>query len=263
MASDLTVRQRTPNYILSARHGVVPPDLVATRKRDFAGVWEAARSGVFGLPFQFQPKGMFESTEAEGEAVLERWWQTGGLGFINGSYLEPLFSMEANQRCAAFLDRRIAEIVQNPVVADLLTPKKLTYGVKRIPLDSGYYEAFNEPHVHLVDVSSNAISAVTPDGLRLTDGSEYAFDVLIFATGFDSTTGTLNRIDIRGRDGLLLREKWSHGPRTYLGLMSAGYPNLFMVTGPQSPGVLCRSRSNSTSSSSARSLPMPPNRAPT
>ncbi|HUR55250.1 MAG TPA: cyclohexanone monooxygenase, partial [Gemmataceae bacterium] len=125
-----------------------------------------------------------------------------------------------------------------PAVADLLTPKKLTYGVKRIPLDSGYYEAFNLPHVHLVDVSSNPIAAVTAEGLQLTDGSEYAFDVLVFATGFDSTTGTLNRIDIHGRDGKLLRDKWADGPRTYLGLMTAGYPNLFMITGPQSPSVL-------------------------
>jgi cyclohexanone monooxygenase len=92
--------------------------------------------------------------------------------------------------------------------------------------------------VHLVDISANAIQAVTPDGLRLSDGSEYAFDAIVFATGFDATTGTLNRIDIRGRGGQLLREKWANGPRTYLGISSADFPNLMMITGPQSPGVL-------------------------
>ncbi|MBA3744393.1 NAD(P)/FAD-dependent oxidoreductase [Sporichthya sp.] len=238
VAADLTVFQRTPNYIIPARHGKVPPELTAERKRDFAGVWERTRNGAFGLPFQPEPKPLFESTDAEVEAVLEKWWETGGLGFLLGSYLEPIFSVEANQRISAFLDRKIREKVNDPAVADLLTPKKLTYAVKRPPLDSGFYEAFNEPHVHLVDVGSNPIAAVTPDGLRLTDGTEYAVDVLVFATGFDATTGTLNRIDIRGREGQLLREKWAGGPRTYLGLMSAGYPNLFMITGPQSPGVL-------------------------
>ena len=238
VASDLTVFQRTPNYIFPARHGKVPPEVVAERKQDFAGVWERTRNGAFGAPYQPVAKGLFESTDEEIDAVLEEWWQRGGLGFILGSYLEPLFSEEANRRVASFLDRKIASIVKDPVTADLLTPKQLTYGVKRPPLDSGYYEAFNEPHVHLVDVSSNAIAAVTEDGLRLSDGTEYSFDVIVFATGFDATTGTLNRIDIRGRDGQLLREKWADGPRTYLGLMSAGFPNLFMITGPQSPGVL-------------------------
>ncbi|HUR75944.1 MAG TPA: NAD(P)/FAD-dependent oxidoreductase [Sporichthya sp.] len=238
VAADLTVFQRTPNYIIPARHGKVPPEVVAERKQDFAGVWERTRNGLFGTPHQPVAKGIFESTDEEIEAVLEEWWQIGGLGFMLGTYLEPLFSVEANQKVAAFLDRKIAQTVHDPAVADLLTPKKLTYAVKRIPLDSGYYETFNLPHVHLVDVSANPIAAITADGLRLTDGAEYAFDVLVLATGFDSTTGTLNRIDIRGRDGNLLREKWADGPRTYLGLMSAGYPNLFMITGPQSPSVL-------------------------
>jgi cation diffusion facilitator CzcD-associated flavoprotein CzcO len=238
VAADLTVFQRTPNYIIPARHGKVPPEVTAERKRDYAGVWERTRAGAFGLPFQPQPKGLFESTDEEIDAVLEEWWETGGLGFMLGTYLEPIFNLDANKRVASFLDRKIRETVHDPEVAELLIPKKLTYGVKRPPLDSGFYEAFNEPHVHLVDVGSNPIAAITPEGLRLTDGTEYAFDVLVFATGFDATTGTLNRIDIRGRDGTLLRDKWAHGPRTYLGLMSAGYPNLFMVTGPQSPGVL-------------------------
>jgi len=234
----LTVFQRTPNYIVPARHGTVPAEVVAARKRDAAAIWEKARNSAFGVPVDPQPKGVLESTDEEIEEVLETAWQVGGLDFMLAGYLDPLFNEEANRRVGAFLDRKIREKVKDPAVADLLTPKKITYGVKRIPLDDTYYETFNLPHVDLVDVSTNSIAAVTPAGLRLADGTEFAVDVLIFATGFDATTGTLNRIDIRGRDGRLLREKWAEGPRTYLGMSSAGYPNLFMVTGPQSPGVL-------------------------
>jgi cation diffusion facilitator CzcD-associated flavoprotein CzcO len=234
----LTVFQRTPNYIVPARHGPVPVDVVAARKRDFAAIWDKARNSAFGMPLDPQPKGVLESTDEEIEAVLENLWQVGGLGFMLAGYLDPLFNEAANRRVAAFLDRKIRERVKDPVVAELLTPKKLTYAVKRLPLDDTYYETFNLPHVDLVDISTNPIAEITPAGLKLTDGTEYPAQVLVFATGFDATTGTLNRINIRGRDGQLLRDKWADGPRTYLGMSSAGFPNLFMVTGPQSPGVL-------------------------
>jgi len=128
--------------------------------------------------------------------------------------------------------------VQDPATAELLIPKGYPFGCKRNPLDSGYFETFNLPHVHLVDVKANPIAAITPTGVRLEDGTEYALDAIVYATGFDAMTGPMDRIDIRGRDGRLLREKWAQGPRTYLGLMSHGYPNLFTITGPQSLSVL-------------------------
>ncbi|MGQ0464222.1 MAG: flavin-containing monooxygenase [Sporichthyaceae bacterium] len=234
----LTVFQRTPNYIVPARHGKVPDEVTAARKQNFAGVWEHTKNSAFGMPYDFQPKMIADSTEEEIEEVLEAAWEVGGLNFMVNGYLDPLVSESANLRVGAFLDRKIKEKVHDPVTADLLTPKRITYGIKRIPLDDTYYETFNLPHVDLVDVASNAIEAITPTGVRLTDGSEFDCEVLIFATGFDSTTGTLNRMDIRGRGGQLLREKWADGPRTYLGMSSAGFPNLFMVTGPQSPNVL-------------------------
>jgi cyclohexanone monooxygenase len=120
----------------------------------------------------------------------------------------------------------------------MLIPKGYPFGVKRNPLDSGYFETFNEPHVHLVDVKANPVAEITPTGLKLEDGTEYEFDTIVYATGFDAMTGPLNKIDIRGRGGQSLREKWEAGPRTYLGLTSAGFPNLFTITGPQSPSVL-------------------------
>jgi cation diffusion facilitator CzcD-associated flavoprotein CzcO len=237
-AAELTVFQRTPNYIVPANHGPVPAEVTAERKQNFHGIWEHARNSAFGMPYDFEKKPLAEHSDAELDELLTQRWERGGLSFLLSTFIEPLVDLEANRRVASWLDQRIKEKVHDPATADLLTPKKLTYAVKRIPLDSGYYETFNSPHVHLVDVSSNAIAAITPDGLRLTDGSEYAFDSIVFATGFDATTGTLNRIDIRGRGGQLLRDKWADGPRTYLGMSSADFPNLLMITGPQSPGVL-------------------------
>ncbi|HVE25476.1 MAG TPA: NAD(P)/FAD-dependent oxidoreductase, partial [Sporichthya sp.] len=162
----LTVFQRTPNYIVPARHGTVPAEVVAARKRDAAAIWEKARNSAFGVPVDPQPKGVLESTDEEIEEVLETAWQVGGLDFMLAGYLDPLFNEDANRRVGAFLDRKIREKVKDPAVADLLTPKKITYGVKRIPLDDTYYETFNLPHVDLVDVSTNSIAAVTPAGLR-------------------------------------------------------------------------------------------------
>jgi len=237
-AAELTVFQRTPNYIVPANHGPVPAEVAAERKQNFHQIWEHARGSAFGMPYDLQTRPLAEFSDAELDAFLTERWEIGGLSFVLAGFFEPLVDIDANRRIAGWLDQRIKEKVHDQVTADLLTPKKLTYAVKRIPLDSGYYETFNSPHVLLVDVSGNPIAAITPDGLRLTDGTEYAFDSIVFATGFDATTGTLNRIDIRGRGGQLLREKWANGPRTYLGMSSADFPNLLMITGPQSPGVL-------------------------
>jgi cation diffusion facilitator CzcD-associated flavoprotein CzcO len=190
------------------------------------------------MPYDFQARPLAEHTDEELDAVLRERWEIGGLSFMLAGFAEAIFDADSNLRIGRWLDERIKEKVQDPVVADILTPKKITYAVKRIPLDSGYFETFNLPHVHLIGIKDNPIAAITAAGVRLADGSEYEFDSIVFATGFDATTGTLNRIDIRGRGGQALREKWADGPRTYLGMSSAGFPNLFMITGPQSPGVL-------------------------
>ena len=236
--SDLTVFQRTANYIIPARNGPVPDDVRAARKQDYAGIRERIQNSVFGFELTMLEKGAAESTQEEVDAVLRPRWDEGGFGIWLGSYADMFFTDEANAKVRAFLHERIREKVRDPRTAELLTPKDHPFGCKRNPLDSGYYEAFNLPHVHLVDVKANPIAAITPTGVRLDDGTEYAFDALVYATGFDAMTGPMDRIDIRGRDGALLREKWAEGPRTYLGLMSHGYPNLFTITGPQSPSVL-------------------------
>ncbi|MEA2229688.1 MAG: hypothetical protein QOF04_3318 [Solirubrobacteraceae bacterium] len=237
-ATELTICQRTANYIVPANNGPVPPEVVAARKADHEGIRQRLRESNFGFELYFLEKGALEVSDEEREAALMARWEEGGFGIWLGSYADMFFVDEANAKIREFLHDRIREKVDDPETAELLIPKGYPFGCKRNPLDSGYYETFNLDHVHLVDVRANPIAEITEEGLRLEDGTGHAFDALVYATGFDAMTGPLNKIDIRGRGGRLLREKWSEGPRTYLGLTSAGFPNLFTITGPQSPSVL-------------------------
>ena len=237
-ASDLIVFQRTANYVIPANNGPVPEEVRQARLGDYAGIRERIQQSYFGFELTLLEKGALESTDEEIYQELKPRWDEGGFGIWLGSYVDMFFNDDANAKVRRFLHDRIREKVDDPETAELLIPKGYPFGVKRNPLDSGYFETFNEPHVHLVDVKANPIGEITPTGLRLEDGTEYEFDTIVYATGFDAMTGPLNKIDIRGRGGQLLREKWEAGPRTYLGLTSAGFPNLFTITGPQSPSVL-------------------------
>ena len=147
------------------------------------------------------------------------------------------FDREANEVCAAFLRRKIRETVKDPAVAEKLTPKTYPYGTKRQPLDTNYFETFNKPNVELVDVNETPIEEITGQGIR-TSEKEYPLDIIVYATGFDAMTGPLMSLNIKGRCGRTLNDQWSDGPHSYLGLMVAGYPNLFIITGPGSPSVL-------------------------
>jgi len=237
-AAELTVFQRTANYIVPARNGPVDPAVTAARKQDYAGIQERVRASYFGFELTFLEQSALEASEEDIRRELMARWDEGGFGIWLGSYVDIFFNDDANAKVRAFLHDRIREVVDDPETAELLIPKGYPFGCKRNPLDSGYYETFNRPHVRLVDVKSNPITAITPDGVRLADGAEYPLDAIVYATGFDAMTGPLDKIDIRGRGGRLLRDKWAQGPRTYLGLASAGFPNLFTITGPQSPSVL-------------------------
>jgi cyclohexanone monooxygenase len=154
-----------------------------------------------------------------------------------GGFVDLTRDPEANEIASEYIRNRIRETVKDPETAELLCPKGYPYGAKRPPIDTDYYESFNRDNVSLVDISEAPIEAITPTGLRTTT-AEYEFDALVFATGFDAMTGALSRMDIRGAGGVALAEVWSDGPRTYLGLQIAGFPNLFTITGPGSPSVL-------------------------
>jgi len=236
-AKALTVFQRTPNYCVPARNGKVDPDVVKARKANYLQIKENLRSSYFGFELSFIAKSVLEATPDERERVFNEMWDQGGFPFWLGNYQDMFFSREANDICAEFLRKKIREIVKDPAVAEKLTPKSYPYGTKRQPLDTNYFDTFNKPNVELVDVNETPIEAITPTGLRTKDRA-FDVDIIVYGTGFDAMTGPLKKIDIRGRGGEALAEKWADGPRSYLGLMIAGFPNLFTITGPGSPSVL-------------------------
>jgi cation diffusion facilitator CzcD-associated flavoprotein CzcO len=236
-AKHLTVFQRTPNFCVPARNGKIDPEVVNTRKADYDAICERVRNSYFGYELSFIEKSALEASPEERERAFNEMWDQGGFNFWLANYQDMLFNKEANEVCAEFLRRKIRETVKDPAIAEKLIPKTYPYGTKRQPLDTNYFETFNKPNVLLVDVNETPIEEITPKGIRTSD-KEYEFDIIVFATGFDAMTGPLKKINIRGRGGQLLSEKWSDGPHSYLGVAVAGFPNMFTITGPGSPSVL-------------------------
>ena len=234
-AASLTVFQRTANYAIPARNRPLDPEDVARTKAHYREMRAQAKQMPAGILFQANDVSARAVDDAERQARFEHRWQKGGLTFL-GAFNDLLLDAESNRYAADFVRNKIRETVKDPEVAELLCPTNII-GCKRLCVDSGYYETFNRPNVHLVDISDSPIEALTARGLR-TAGEEHAFDCIVFATGFDAMTGSLLRVDIRGSGGRPLADKWQEGPKTYLGLMTAGFPNMFMVTGPGSPSVL-------------------------
>ncbi|NNE85650.1 MAG: NAD(P)/FAD-dependent oxidoreductase [Alphaproteobacteria bacterium] len=234
-AAQLTVFQRTPNYAVPAHNGPLDPAKVREIKADYAGFRARAKQTPTGNLFEVGgPSAMAVSAE-ERAREYEARWQAGGLPFL-AAFADIMFDPEANQTIADFVRDKIRAIVDDPAVADLLAPKNII-GCKRICVDTGYYETFNRDNVALVDISETPIARFTADGVSV-DGRVYEVDAIVSATGFDAMTGALLNIDIRGAGGAALRDKWRDGPKAYLGLALASFPNLFMVTGPGSPSVI-------------------------
>ena len=237
-AKQLTVFQRTANYCVPARNGKVDPAVVKARKADADGVVQRTRESFFGQELYFIPKSVLEVTPEEREREFDRMWDAGGFAFWLANYQDMLFSQEANDLCADYLKRKIRATVKDPVVAEKLIPKGYAYGTKRQPLDSNYFETFNKNNVTLVDAKTDGpIEEITEGGIR-AGGKYYPLDIIVIATGFDAMTGPLKNLGITGRGGKTLAEDWADGPQTYLGISVAGFPNLFTITGPQSPSVL-------------------------
>jgi cyclohexanone monooxygenase len=231
----LTVFQRTPNYSIPAHNQPLDPAQVAKIKAEYPEFRARNAQSSFGASFGINEELAAETSPEALRGEYEKRWEYGGLPFL-GAYGDLLFDAGANETAQDFIRSKIRELVDDPAVAELLSPDTVV-GCKRLCVDTNYYATYNQPHVKLVDVSENPIERITPKGLR-TAGVDHEFDAIVFATGFDAMTGALDRIDIRGRTGQRLKDKWSAGPRTYLGLMVAGFPNLFTITGPGSPSVL-------------------------
>jgi len=236
-AGHLTVFQRTANFSIPAHNRQLEADFVVEVKADYPAFRAAnnLEGTCFGSRTEVNDQSVFDASEAELQQHFESKWQIGGFGFLS-AFNDLLATREGNEFAAEFVRQKIRKTVKDPVTAELLCPNQVI-GCKRICVDIDYFETYNRDNVALVNVKDHPVERVTERGLMI-NGEEYAFDCLVFATGFDAMTGSLARMDIRGRDGLALKDKWAAGPRTYLGLGSAGFPNLFTISGPQSPSVL-------------------------
>ncbi len=234
-AAHVTVFQRTPNYSIPSRNGPMTAEYERSWKQDYPARRAEMRYTGHGSLKDVNDKPALSVDEDERQAVYRKRWEIGGAAYL-GSFNDLLTDQAANDTAAGFVRDQIRDIVKDPATAERLAPKSYPIGTKRICVDSGYFETYNRENVELVDISGGPIERITPTGLT-ADGREFAFDDIVFATGFDAMTGTLFNVDIRGRGGQPLREKWEAGPRTYLGFMTEAFPNLFMITGPGSPSV--------------------------
>jgi cation diffusion facilitator CzcD-associated flavoprotein CzcO len=235
-AADLTVFQRTPAYSLPARNRRLRPDEIADMKANYRAFRKAQKESGFGLPTPIATKSALEVSEEERNAAFEQAWESGSLVNLLTAYVDLAIDQKANDTAKRFIHSKIHQIVKDPQTAAGLCPE-YPVGTKRPCLDTDYYETYNRENVHLVNLRRTPILEIAEKGIRTSD-KEYAFDAIVYATGFDAMTGALTNVDIRGRGGISLKETWHAGPRTYLGISSAGFPNMFMITGPGSPSVL-------------------------
>ena len=235
-AAHLTVFQRTPNYSMPARNAPLDPAYERQVKQGYAEFRRQARESRVGFVTERSGEAALAVPEVERLREYEKRWSRGGLG-IGATYGDLLLSRDANDTVAEFFRAKIRTIVRDPKVAQALLPTDYPFGTKRLCVDTCYYDTFNRENVTLVDLRKTPIERITPGGLRTSD-TDYGLDDLVFATGFDAMTGALLKIDICGRGGRRIQDAWAEGPRSYLGLSVAGFPNFFTITGPGSPSVL-------------------------
>ncbi|TVZ02176.1 NAD(P)/FAD-dependent oxidoreductase [Trebonia kvetii] len=235
-AAHLYVFQRSANFSVPASNAPLTAQTRAEVKATYAERRRRCRENGGGSLHEPYPRNTLAVSKEERWAAYERLWNRGGVLFSK-TFPDQLTDRAANDEAVKFFTEKVRATVRDPEVARMLIPTDHPIGAKRICTDSDYYATFNRDNVTLVDIRSAPIERITPTGIRTAD-AEYRLDDIVFATGFDAMTGALARIDIRGRDGRALRDAWSAGPRTYLGLSVAGFPNMFIVTGPGSPSVL-------------------------
>jgi cation diffusion facilitator CzcD-associated flavoprotein CzcO len=236
-ADHLTVFQRTPNFSIPARNAPLSAEDWADIRKNYPEIRRVLKSSMAGFPYSLTERSAKDVDDEERTAIYEELWTHGGFKFLWGSFFDIMLDLDANATAADFIRGKIRRTVKDPAVADMLVPTDHPYGSKRPPIDTDYYETYNRDNVKLVDIRKAPIAEITEHGLR-TEDAEYELDIIVFATGFDAMTGSLLRMNIRGKGGRTLEDKWSAGPRTYLGLQVEGFPNLFTITGPGSPSVL-------------------------
>ena len=230
-AGQLTVFQRTAQWSAPLHNSKVTQEEMRKIRENYADIFARCQETMGCFIHAADPRSAFEVTAEEREAFWEKLYGEPGFGIWMGNFRDVLTDREANKLMSDYLARKIRERVKDPAVADKLVPKNHGFGMRRVPLESGYFEVYNQPNVKLVDLNETPITAITPDGIRTTDGDQ-PFDMIIYATGFDAITGAFDRIDIRGVGGISLKEKWQDGPVTFLGILVDGFPNFMMVMGP-------------------------------
>jgi cation diffusion facilitator CzcD-associated flavoprotein CzcO len=233
-AEHLTVFQRTPNYVVPAQNRPFTAEEAADLRRRHWEELDRAQNHIFGMPFNAGHGLTKDFKESQRQRIYEEGWAAGSFRFLFETFDDILVDAAANESAAEFIRSKIRQTVTDPATAELLCPKGYPYGGKRPPAGHGYYEAYNRPNVRLVDVSRSPLERFTAAGV-VVNGIEYQADAIVLATGFDAVTGALTKIDVMGRDGARLSEKWAGGPSTYLGLSTNGFPNLFVISGPGSP----------------------------
>lgn len=233
-AAQVTVFQRTPNYVIEGRNRrLTDSDRTAIREC-YEEIWALTQRQTSGFPIPEAEHCAEELSPEEQQRVLERAWRDGGFEFLFGTFRDLMTDEQANETAAEFIRTQIRRTVKDPETAELLCPKGYPFGAKRPPVGHSYYETFNRDNVTLVDVSNDTIERISSRGV-MTTSREYDCDVLIFATGFDASTGALMAMDIRGREARSLNEKWAEGPRTFFGITVDDFPNMFLISGPQTP----------------------------
>ncbi|MFC7476381.1 flavin-containing monooxygenase [Dankookia sp. GCM10030260] len=230
-AGHLTIFQRTPNWCAPLHNRKITDEEQAKIRADYPAMFQRCQETFSCFLHTPDPRGTFEVTKEEREAFYEELYASPGLCIWVGNFKDTLTDRAANKEISDFVARKIRQRVKDPRVAEMLIPTNHGFGTRRVPLETRYYEVYNQPNVLLVDSKATPIQAITPTGLRTTE-AEYEFDIIIYATGFDALTGAFDRIDIRGEGGLPLKQKWAQGAQTMLGMLVEDFPNMFMLLGP-------------------------------
>jgi cation diffusion facilitator CzcD-associated flavoprotein CzcO len=230
-AGHLTVFQRTPNWCAPLHNGKIDAATMAKIKAGYPEMFQRCQETFACFLHTPDPRGTFEVTPQQREAFFEKLYGEPGFGIWLGNFRDILTDPRANDAISDFVARKIRQRVSDQAVAEKLIPKNHGFGTRRVPMETKYYEVYNQPNVRLVDIIETPIERITPNGIKTSD-AEYEFDMIIYATGFDAITGSFDRIDITGTNGQRLKDKWAHGPQTYLGVQVEGFPNMMMLMGP-------------------------------
>lgn len=238
IAGHLTVFVRDPSWCTPLGNGPMTPERMAEIKAGYREFIEACDNTLAGYRHEFLPQNLFDVPKEERDAKLEELYQGPGFSLWLGAYQDILSDPEANKYVSEFVADKIRQRVKDPHVAEMLIPKDHGFGMKRVPLETNYYEVYNQDNVTAVDLHATSITRITGEGIETPEGL-HEVDVILYATGFDAIKGSWNHIDIRGRGGIKLKDQWDQGIKTYMGMQTPGFPNFFMLVGPQSGATFC------------------------